>query len=494
MIELDRRKDHKWIMQKNVSSKDIITAYLKVISESKTAIDYSDVKNQLRRNSIYKGRSNSGSLSTMGVRFSQMCFYMFGYKTRRCFYPSPMTLNLLKQDKTISDESNFLVNLFSIQYPHPFSETSSEFQIYAGRLFIKLLLEDRINQKLYIDEIIWFLPFIETIDDKKYEELINSILEYRQLSFIDKLLLFDSIKNKDDVFANVTHEFNYYFLRMFRDFGVVDIIPDEEHNDGHLFKFHHGTGDTKRTDAYDSGKKCSGYVKISDKVFDDAKKLNDNFSAFDTPTTMNSEGIYTLEDWKNNIYNTEPLEYLSCITKENLRDKDIYDTIQEMLHASKYGSHDGKDFENALTSFMYLFREIREVDQISGAGNTDLLCIIEDKKGNIHRINIDAKTRKAGLEEINARRLESHLTKHGSEFCIVVAPRFASGVNYDISGHKIVTVKAEDLGSYCYKECITNQDGYADFDSIMELIKNSLGSDITEQLRDLTVQRYGIAI
>lgn len=76
----------------------------------------------------------------------------------------------------------------------------------------------------------------------------------------------------------------------------------------------------------------------------------------------------------------------------------------------------------------------------------------------------------------------------------MVAPRFASGVSSDISGHDIVTVKAEDLGSYCYKECTNNPDGYADFNSIMELIKENLGTDITEHVRELTVQRYGIAI
>ena len=85
MIDLDRRKNHKWIMQKNVSSKDIIAAYLDVISNSKTEIDYDDVKKKLKSQSIYKGRSNIGSINTMGVRFSQMCFYMFGYKINNIY-------------------------------------------------------------------------------------------------------------------------------------------------------------------------------------------------------------------------------------------------------------------------------------------------------------------------------------------------------------------------------------------------------------------------
>lgn len=494
MIVLDRRKNHKWIMQKNVSSKNIITAYLKAIADENAEINYNTVKDKLKSESIYKGRSNSGSLSTMGVRFSQMCFYMFGYKTKKYFIPSPMTQNLLKKDKSISDESNFLVNLFSMQYPNPYSNTSSDFKIYVGRLIVKLLLDKRIDYKLYIDEMIWFLPFIEAMNEQLYEDLIKSILEYRALSFEQKSLLFDGVKNKDDLFANVAHEINYYFLKIFKGFGVFKIVKDKEHNSGRVFVFNHGSGNTKRTDSYDSGKNCPGYVKLSNKIIDDAKKLDSNFSAFEEPTVMGSEGIYSLEDWKNILYNTEPLQYLCCINKESKREKSIFDTVQAMLHASKYGSHDGKDFENALKPFMYLFREICNVDQIGGAGNTDLLCAVEGSDGQIHKINIDAKTRKVGLEEINARRLDSHLSKHGSEFCIVVAPRFASGVNDDIVGHKIVTIKAEDLGSYCYKECTCNKDGFADFDSIMKMIKNNLGTDITEKVRDLIVQRYGISI
>ena len=56
-----------------------------------------------------------------------------------------------------SVSKNMLVNLFSIQYPHPYSKTPYNFKIYAGRLILKLLTM-RIENKLYIDEFIWFLP------------------------------------------------------------------------------------------------------------------------------------------------------------------------------------------------------------------------------------------------------------------------------------------------------------------------------------------------
>lgn len=42
MIKLDRKKNNKWILQKNVSSKDIIEAYLNALDEtkSKISLDY----------------------------------------------------------------------------------------------------------------------------------------------------------------------------------------------------------------------------------------------------------------------------------------------------------------------------------------------------------------------------------------------------------------------------------------------------------------------
>ena len=276
--------------------------------------------------------------------------------------------------------------------------------------------------------------------------------------------------------------------------GVIKIHADSKHNGGRLFSFHHGNGTTMRNDAYDSGKKCSGYVELSDNVIVSAKKLIAKYSAFDEPTTMSTVGINSQRDWLTALYETEPLSYINCISNAVDREKEISDTIQNMVYASKYGSHDGKDFENSLEPFMYLFRETCNVDIISGSGNTDLLCAMEDSAKDIYKMNVDAKTRKVGLEEINARRLENHIDKHGSKFCIVVAPRFASGISGDIHGHRIVTVRADDFGAYCYKECKNSKDGFADFESIHKIIESCMGTDITEAIRDLTTQRYGITI
>ena len=60
-----------------------------------------------------------------------------------------------------------------IQYPHPYSKTPQDIKIYAGRLILKLLTEERIGNKLYIDEFIWFLPFIKSINWKFMKNLFK---------------------------------------------------------------------------------------------------------------------------------------------------------------------------------------------------------------------------------------------------------------------------------------------------------------------------------
>lgn len=160
MINLKRSMNDKWIFQKNTNSKNLIESYLNVINETKDIDDKEKIIDKLKMMSAYHGRSKKGSLSTMGVRFSQMCFYMFGYKNENnTFIPSQTTINLLQ--KINSRQKNMLVNLFAIQFPHPYSQTPSDIEIYAGRLIIKLLCDEKIDCKLYIDEMIYFLPLLK---------------------------------------------------------------------------------------------------------------------------------------------------------------------------------------------------------------------------------------------------------------------------------------------------------------------------------------------
>lgn len=499
MIQLERSMIHKWIIDKNVNSKEILSEFTALLSNAQTGFNFEEMVSQ----TITQGRVNNGSTITIGVRLLQSCFYMFGYSTnledgRKIFMPSPMTLNILSSVSPEEEAKNYLVNLFCMQYPHPFDWTPQCFKIYFGRLIVKLLLEKRIENKLYIDEFIWFLPFIETIDHDKYEELVESIIEYRSYNFETKKSLFESVDNYQNLFANVTHELNYYFLRLFADFNVFNLVGDSMHNEGNLFKFLHSSTEnstTYRNDGYQSRKKHSGYVELSQVVKESATKLIDSFSPFELPSHIDGVEIFSKESWMTNIYQIEPLRYLSSINTQIDRNSEIISIVNDMITASKFGSRDGKEFENAIKPFVELFKEAVNVEILSGPGNTDLLCTMEEQSSlNLYNMNVEAKTRGSALEGVATARINKHINKHGSKFCVIIAPRFARGVFDDIVGNNIVTIRSEEFGNYCFKECKSSSNGYADFSSILDIINNNMGTDITNKVRALTESRYAILV
>ncbi|MGI6510283.1 MAG: hypothetical protein ACOX1L_06910 [Erysipelotrichaceae bacterium] len=490
MIKLERKKDEKWIFQKNVSSRNIIKAFLEVVNQIRDTDNKHEIRKQLREINIYKGRSDEGSLNTMGVRMSQMCFYMFGYKSSsNIFMPAPTTLNMMKNGNDI--EKNMLINLFSIQFPHPYSRTSSNFSIYAGRLITKLLTEKRINFRLYIDEFIWFLPFIKKIDDELYENLVESIIEYRSLSYDEKSILFYSVENCNDVFSNCMHECKYYFMKIFEEFGVFNMIIDRTHNDGNLFSFKHGNTNTYRRDNVQG--KYSGYIELNPSLLSNAVCLLKKFSPFDKPVSLDDPEVFSNQEWITDLYEIEQLQYLEIVMPEIAEKRKIIESINNMQFCSKYGSVDGKDFENSLKPVFELFREVLHVGIISGAGDTDLLCMLQDDDSNIYKINVDGKSRTSS-SNMNVKRILRHIEKHDSKYCIVVAPRFNRGTILDIKNEPIVAVTSETLAKYCSKECMSSTDYMADYIGLSKIIEKHYGEDISPKLEKYIDDKYGISL
>lgn len=487
MIDYVRKKDEKWIFQKNISSKELIKAYLESLDSIKDAKNKEKLKNNLKYKKAYFGRSENGSLSTMGVRFSQMCFYMFGYKNKdNIFIPTQMTTNILKNPNNI--EKNILINLFSIQFPHPYSKTPLSFRIYAGRLILKLLIDLKIDKKLYIDEFIWFLPFIKTIDPNSYNELVNNILEYRALSYEKKKEMFESVDNFDELFANCMHEIKYYFLNIFKQFGVLELVEDHLHNGGMLFSFQHGNTNTQRSDVI--GKDFSGYVCLKENLIECAEKLLSKYSPFELPETMGDDDVYSKEQWINDLYDIKPLNYMAEIMPEMFAKSSVVESLNTMVNAAKFGSVDGKDFENSLKPVFELFDKVVNVEIISGAGDTDLLCAVEGHP--IYKMNVDGKSR-SSITSMNVKRLIRHMGLHGSKYCIVVSPKFPRGAALDIKGEKVVGIRSDVLALYCSKECLSNPNYLADYESIEAIIIKNMGRDISPYIEKLVNDRYGIS-
>ena len=488
MISLRRTKENKWIMQKNISSSELLEAFVTGMHNQSNQINHDYLINHLRNTETYHGRSAEGSTSTMGVRLSQACFYMFGYKNEGSFFPRPMTDMYI--NKSADKEKVSLVNLFSMQFPSPYSETPSNFNIYIGRFILKLLSDRKLEYKLYIDEMVYFLPFIEKINQEIYDELVDSILEFRNKTYEQKKILFTEVPNYEEVFANCMHEINYYFLRIFAGFGCLEIVSDALHNNGKLFSFRHGNSDTFRTDAYGSRKNISGYVQINPNIIVCVKALLEQFSAFDKP--LSQADCLSKEEWIRDLYEFEPLKYISVVMPVPDNRSDVIEIIQDMVYQSKYGTRDGKSFEKSLKPIFELFRENRNVEIISGAGDTDLLCVMEKEDESLYKINVDAKTSHHITQAINPIRITNHLKINNSKYCIIVSPRFSRGVKTDIKDFNIVTIEAETLANYCLKECLNSKDGLADYNILDLHIENNLGTDITNAVNYVINQRYSM--
>jgi hypothetical protein len=481
MIVYNRTMKNRWIFQKNISSSQIIIEYLKKLRED-INIDYEKIKSDLKNKNVYKGRSEKGSISTFGVRLSQMSFFMFGYKKDNKFIPSPMTINLTNElDNKLEVSKNILVNLFSLQFPHPYSSTPDNFEINAGRLIIKLFTEERIKRRIYMDEFVWLIPFIEKIDSESYEGLIKQILIFRNLSYSQKLDSFKSIPDYERIFANLLHEFNYYFVQIFSQFGVIKTVIDNEHNGGRNFTFKHSEN-TYRSDSISKGIKQTGFLILNKELIELAESLLSNFSVFEKPLTVKDENM-TLTDLKTQLFELNPIKYLALIFNKNNKERQILDIVTYMLEMSIKPNTDGKEFELSVLNLVKLFGDILKVEHISGAGDTDISCIGAFEDNNT-KFNIETKAR-SSINGLNVSRINRHIQKNGSRYCLVIAPRFPYAVTQDVKTQNIVLLSADSLANYCSKEVLKNRSNRINFENLHTLIKNNLGQDISGFVTEL---------
>lgn len=514
-LELIRKPRQKWIIDKNVSSSKLLVDIVKIAKEKKKGFKFQQIVDSIAKdekkasNVNGKKKQKKKSQITIGVRLLQSCFYMLGYtvpkssnSTKKVFVPASTTSVIIDSDDPIEVSKNHLVNFFGLQYPHPFSRTPKEFNILFGRLITKLLLDEKIDQKLYIDECIWFLPFIRTIISETYDCLIQDILDYRKLSYDEKLQLFKQVPGWQKLFGNICHEMNYYLLRLFNDFGVFEITKDENHNQGKVFRFKQ-TETCIRSDAYQSRASCSGYLSLHSQIKDFAQILVDSFSAFDLPLTMDFYGAdspLTRSQWITQLYRIQPLKYLTCIGYQSNAETTITHTISRMTESSVHGTKDGKEFEYALRDLMKLFVETKKAQRIGGSGNPDVVCYL-DIDNQTSCIIIEAKTREHGnLGVVESTRVESHIDQKNAEFCIIVAPGFATKVDTDIANKRMVTIEAEIFGSYCEQEFYSiktnklTQTNVLHFQPLYAIATKHLGEDITPHVKQYIEEKYGIEI
>ena len=403
---------------------------------------------------------------------------MFGYKDnssiKQRFIFSPLgNLFLKNKDDSVKRSKIFLSMLWAIQFMHPHSGTRDSINLHPFRLVYKLLLDKRLEGKLFSKEVSYILVFVETINDEKYEELVADILAFRQLTNSEVVAKFTEDRH---VYVNSLYEWDYYTTTVLENEGVLDISIGEQ-----IGRLKHGNTETYR-------KITTNYVTIPDDLKPFVEKMMDEYK-YNAP-------VINLAD-ENRLKIDAIKELYSFYPETLLRDIGEYDEeIQNILDLPKLidqysNNNEGEEaylFEDILEEGFNNFFNV-EAKKIGGAGNTDLECLYltEDKK-----FAVDAKSTKNKLSNINAGRLNRHREKIGGKYTIVVTSRYVPAIKHDIAGSVIVVLLASTFSEYLYHN-IVNNIRKIDYKDIDEIIESNLGKDVSNLVSDLTISRFGVS-
>ena len=164
-------EDERIILYKHTCKYDLIKA-IALDVKNNCNNDISDeekhrMQDRLALVGMYKTRNpQERPLDAINHRINTLQYWMFGYKHKvgreLKFIFSPLGNLFLKH---IEDEEKlkkiFITMLFAMQFPHPGSSTPHKFNLYLFRLIFKLLLDKRLEGKLYNQEYECILAFLE---------------------------------------------------------------------------------------------------------------------------------------------------------------------------------------------------------------------------------------------------------------------------------------------------------------------------------------------
>lgn len=477
-------KTDKWILYKHTSSFELIKAVALDV-KNKCVADVSEneriaMQNRLALLNMYKARSPKKSLDAINHRINTLEYWMFGYENQKKFIFSPLGNLFLKYiDDDVRMAKIFITMLFSLQFQHPASRTNKKFQLYPFRLIFKLLMDKRLDGKLYHYEFAYYLPFIEQIDKNSYEQLIVKLLAFRNKPYEEIANLF---LNDEHLYVNVVYEWQYYTQRLLKEVGIIDIESGES-----IVTLYHPTKTNSRSKP--TGRSLnSGYITINPIHQNFIKEMLNTFSAFDKPIRLDDTERLTIDSIKE-IYNFYPEILLREINEDNL-------FYSELLNLTKlietYSNNENNEtaglFEQVLEEGFNLFFNV-EAKKLGGAGRTDIECLYLSKK---KKFAVESKSTANKLTGINAGRLRVHREAIGGEYTIVITPRYVPATKEDIKDTPNVILLASTFSEYLYNHIYHNirEIDFGDFDEV--IIKN-LGKDISQFISDITLSKFAVS-
>lgn len=477
-----------WVFKKHTNSIGLlidVALYLKQHNSNVSVSDKQQMYIDFSKTNLYNPRESKRESPTDAInhRIDGLRFYMFGYSDKidgvDKFIFSPLgNLFLSNLSNTNYLTKIFITMLVGIQFPHPGSRTSYALKLYPFRLIFKLLLDKRLHHKLYNYEVYEFLINMQSINEDSYEALVSTLLESRKEPFSSK---FCRLKYKEHEIVKSVYEWQYYVLSLLESINIFN------HNKGDAFvELYHPQKPNSKSLAT-KRKANNGYFSLNKDVIDFVKNLISKYSPFDDPLDLSLTNRLS-DDIVKEIYSFYPDELLEelGIGKDNIE--------AEILSLPKYieayslnpNNETAELFEEVLETTFNLFANV-EARRISGPGNTDIECLQFDIK---EKFAVEAKSTSKKLVNINAGRLHRHRSLINAQYTIVVTPRYVPSVKYDIKGEAIVIIKANTLSEYIYNYLISNIDEL-DYTELRDIIINNLGSDISLQLSEITLSKFG---
>jgi len=491
----------KWILYRH--ERDMMTLTIGTALTLKTTAKgglSKEAKNNilinLNQTGLFSQRNPKLTLDSATHKINHLIAYMFGYATRvsgkKFFIFNSLGNLLLKklQEKSNSNEiaKIFLAMLWAKQFPDDFG-TPRSINVYPYRIIFKLLIDDRLDCKLYAFEFSYWIPFLKSIDDKKYEKVVKSLLIMRQLSDskIKKMFKNGKIKN-EHVLVNSVYEWDYYISNYLVDMGIISRVE----NPKFICKVAHPQ--FKNSKSQPTKRKVTrNYVTLNPKLRELCLEFLDKYPFTAIPLRYDDNTKLT-DDVIESINKFYPIELLNSINmKQDDRSLAVSNLPELLRKNARAPDMDilskvavGNKLEDTLVDVFNSFSDVRATG-LGGAGRADIECVYN---GN-EKFASDAKATGTKLTQIKTRRLHHHRKLLGAKYTIIVTPDYTPSVLEDIRSTSNYIIKADVLAEYLRQHFDNDirDISWKEIDIILGKKRN--GRDISKDIHELTISKFG---
>lgn len=167
----------KWIFVNNITSIDKLYLLTKTVSETEINEDNHAIKLMTALNQNGANRTEANNHPINYVLFYKMV-YLDGHIYKTTEYGNYLVNNYEKiiTDKKMCAEFFFNV-LLEIKYPNDAVNTSSKYSLHPFKILFKLMLDERLNKRITLEEITKYISLITREED--YEGFVKLLLNHR---------------------------------------------------------------------------------------------------------------------------------------------------------------------------------------------------------------------------------------------------------------------------------------------------------------------------